>query len=187
MLSRPHLAQRHVNYQTSNLLWFERNQTKDHKNTAKKPKLCNNYEIKNLYIKCHSSQTNHSEQSTENWYMDVVINFEGSFSGLEELSFNPVNYRAKTNYLYIKLKSYLSVCLSVYTPLTSNNYLTNQCTYWSSLSAKWSACHPRITLFLNEVSNCHGSSDVDKNLLKFLLLTTCKPQVMLFQLKLAFL
>jgi len=34
----------------------------------------------------------------------------------------------------------------------------NQCTYWSSLSAKWSIHHSRITSFLNEVSNCCRSS-----------------------------
>jgi len=34
--------------------------------------------------------------------VDTIINFEEPFSGLEELSFNPVNYRAKTNYCTCK-------------------------------------------------------------------------------------
>ena len=46
-------------------------------------------------IKCHSSQTNGSAESTENWCLDGPINFEEPFSGLEELSFNPVSYHAK--------------------------------------------------------------------------------------------
>jgi len=38
-------------------------------------------------------------ESTENWYMDGLIKFEELFSGLEELSFNPVRYSEKTNYV----------------------------------------------------------------------------------------
>jgi len=34
-----------VNCQTSNLMWFKRNQAKDHKDTAKKPTVRNNYAI----------------------------------------------------------------------------------------------------------------------------------------------
>jgi len=36
-----------------------------------------------------------SAESTENWCVDVLINFEEPFSGLEELSFNPVSYMRK--------------------------------------------------------------------------------------------
>jgi len=42
-------------------------------------------------MKCHSSQTNHSAESTEIWQVDELINFEEPCSGLEELSFNPVS------------------------------------------------------------------------------------------------
>ena len=33
------------------------------------------------------------------WCMDGLINFEELFNGLEELSFNPVSYSAKINYV----------------------------------------------------------------------------------------
>jgi len=65
--------------------------------TIKKPTVYNNYAIENY--KCHSSQANHLAKSTENWCVDGLINFEEPFSGLEELNFNPVSYRAKTNYV----------------------------------------------------------------------------------------
>jgi len=38
-------------------------------------------------------------ESTENWCADGLINFEEPFSGLEELSLNPVSYSAKTDYM----------------------------------------------------------------------------------------
>ena len=38
---------------------------------------------------------NDSAESTENWCVDGLINFKETFSGLEELSFNPVSYSAK--------------------------------------------------------------------------------------------
>jgi len=38
-------------------------------------------------------------RSTENWCVDGLINLEEPFSGLEELSFDSVSYRAKTNYV----------------------------------------------------------------------------------------
>jgi len=52
-----------------------------------------------MLIKCHSSQTNCLAESTENWFVDGLTNFEEPFSGLEELSFNPVSYIVKTNHL----------------------------------------------------------------------------------------
>ena len=52
-------------------------------------------------MKCHSSQTNCSEGSAENWRMDGLINLEKAFSSLKELGFNPVSYSAKTNYVQI--------------------------------------------------------------------------------------
>jgi len=59
----------------------------------------NNYAIEKLLIKYHPSQINHSEESNENWYVDGLINFEKSYSGFKELSFNPVSYIMKTNHL----------------------------------------------------------------------------------------
>ena len=47
----------------------------------------------------HSSQTNGSVESTENWCVDGLINFKEPFSGLKELSFNPVSYSVKTNHM----------------------------------------------------------------------------------------
>jgi len=44
-------------------------------------------------------QTNCIAESTENWCVDGLINFEEPFSSLEELNFNPVSYSAKTNYV----------------------------------------------------------------------------------------
>jgi len=49
--------------------------------------------------KKHSSQTKSSAESTENWYVDGLINFEEPFSGLKELSFNPVSNSVKTNHV----------------------------------------------------------------------------------------
>ena len=37
-----------------------------------------------VLIKCHSSQTNCSAESPENWCVEGLISFEESFSGLEE-------------------------------------------------------------------------------------------------------
>jgi len=55
-------------------------------------------------MKYHSSQTNCSVESIENWFVDGLLDFEEPLSGLEEplsgleeLSFNPVSYR--TNYV----------------------------------------------------------------------------------------
>jgi len=45
----------------------------------------------------YSSQTNCTPKSTETWCVDGLINFEEPFSGLKEMSFNPVSYSAKTN------------------------------------------------------------------------------------------
>ena len=45
------------------------------------------------------SQTNFKAESTENWCVNGLINFEEPFSGLEELSFNPVSYSVKTYYV----------------------------------------------------------------------------------------
>jgi len=51
-----------------------------------------------LLSKCHSFQTNRFAESTENWCVNGLINFEEPFSGLDELSFNPVSYNVKTDY-----------------------------------------------------------------------------------------
>ena len=50
-----------------------------------------------VLIKCHSSQTNYSEKSAENWVVNRSINFEEPFSGSKELNFNPMSYSTKTN------------------------------------------------------------------------------------------
>ena len=74
------------------VVWKKYNEDK----IQQKPTVCNNYAIKNY---CHSSQTNRTIESTENWCVDGLISFEESFCGLEELSFNPVSYSAKTNHV----------------------------------------------------------------------------------------
>ena len=79
-------------------MWFERDRAKDHEDTAKNQQCVKIMRSRKL-IKCHSSQTKRSAESTENWCVDGLINFEEPFSGLEELSFNPVSYSAKTNYV----------------------------------------------------------------------------------------
>ena len=76
-------------------MWFERNQAKDYKDTAKKSTVRNNYAIENY----HSSQTNDSAESTKIWCVDGLINFKEPFSGVEELDFNPVSYDATTKYV----------------------------------------------------------------------------------------
>ena len=53
---------------------------KDHNDTVTKPIVCNNYSIENYYKMP-------TAESTENWWVDGLINFEEPFSGLEELSF----------------------------------------------------------------------------------------------------
>jgi len=69
---------------------------KDHKGTAKKPTVCNDYENRELLIKCHSSQTNSSAESTKNWCVDALHRV---LQWLEESSFNPVSYSATTNHV----------------------------------------------------------------------------------------
>jgi len=59
---------------------------KYHKDTVKNQQCVNNYAIE----KCRSSQRNGSVESTENWCVHGLINFEEPFSGLEELNSNPV-------------------------------------------------------------------------------------------------
>jgi len=73
--------------------------SKDHKDTAKKPTQCVIIN-RELLIKYHfSSPDNRKAESTENQYVDGLINFKEPSSGLEELSFNPVSYSVKTNYV----------------------------------------------------------------------------------------
>ena len=55
--------------------------------------------IMQLRITTKNATPNGSAGSTEIWCVDGLINFEEPFSGLEELSFNPVSYSVKTDHV----------------------------------------------------------------------------------------